>query len=337
MAGELILLTGSTGHIGFATLVEALKKGYHVRAAVRRESAIEDIKRTKSVQPYLSQLSFVLVSDITAEGAFDEHVKGVDYVVHIASPLPGPSDDYEKSHMVPAVQGTLSILYSALKEPNIKRVVITASELAIRPRDDSKSFTADSVTPDVQGPFDNPFIAYGASKIRAHNAVRKFIETESPRYSVINIMPSFVLGRNQLATTPEAVAGGSNMAAMFPVLGVSGQGPFEPIAVYINDVAFLHIAALDQNNKKIKHNDNFGASWPHRFDWTDVNEIVKKRFPDAIAEGVIAANGENKQEPNTPFYDTTRTEEVFDFKFKDLETAVVDLVEYYLEVKKQAS
>ncbi len=93
MTGELILATGTSGHVGYRTLIEALSKGYKVRAAVRSESKIAEIKAAKSTQPYLEQLTFVIVPNIEKDGAFDEAVKGADYIVHIASPLAQPSGE----------------------------------------------------------------------------------------------------------------------------------------------------------------------------------------------------------------------------------------------------
>ena len=129
----LVLLTGGTGHIGFRTLVEALQTGYAVRASIRRESSIDEIKAAKSVQPYLSNLSFVTIPDITVPGAFNEAVKGVDYVIHLASPLAIPSDDLDKTIVQPAIRGTVGMLESALKEKSIKRLVITASIVSVLP------------------------------------------------------------------------------------------------------------------------------------------------------------------------------------------------------------
>jgi nucleoside-diphosphate-sugar epimerase len=114
--------------IGFRVIVEALQLGYKVRAAVRKEEGFEQIKAAESVQPYLDQLEHVIVPDILVEGAYEEAVKGVIYVIHLASPISSPDiTDYEEQLIKPAVRGTTGILYSALKEPQIKRVVITSS------------------------------------------------------------------------------------------------------------------------------------------------------------------------------------------------------------------
>lgn len=122
--------------IGFKTLALLLEAGHHVRAAVRNQEGFDRISSLKAVAPYKSQLESVIVPDITVPGAYDNAVKGVTYIVHVASPLPGntkgtDADDYEASIIRPAIQGTVGILESAVEEPGIKRVVITASVVSL--------------------------------------------------------------------------------------------------------------------------------------------------------------------------------------------------------------
>ena len=108
---DLVLLTGGTGHLGFRVLLSALEAGYSVRAAVRSEKKAETIMNNAVLKALNrgSQLSFVVVADFHVEGAFDEAVKGVKYIIHVASPIPTgmPADgDYDKMYLKPAVQGT---------------------------------------------------------------------------------------------------------------------------------------------------------------------------------------------------------------------------------------
>ncbi|KAL7903643.1 hypothetical protein GGI35DRAFT_487264 [Trichoderma velutinum] len=77
MAGDLVLLTGATGFIGFRTLVLLLKAGYKVRTAVRNVAGFEKIKALKSAAPYASQIQHIIVPDITVPGAYDDAVKGL--------------------------------------------------------------------------------------------------------------------------------------------------------------------------------------------------------------------------------------------------------------------
>jgi nucleoside-diphosphate-sugar epimerase len=114
--------------IGFRTLVEALQLGYRVRAAVRKQEGFDQIKAAKSVLPFVNSLEPAIVPDILIDGAYDEAVKGVDYIIHLASPLAnGSQKDYKVEIIEPAVKGTTGILFSATKEPKVKRVVITSS------------------------------------------------------------------------------------------------------------------------------------------------------------------------------------------------------------------
>ena len=87
MSKELILLTGASGHLGFRTLVFALKAGYKVRVALRKLEQAEKIKKARSIQPLLEDIEFVEVPDITAPGAYDEAIREVDLVIHVAAPL----------------------------------------------------------------------------------------------------------------------------------------------------------------------------------------------------------------------------------------------------------
>lgn len=329
MAGELILMTGVTGHVGYQTLIQALAKGYKVRAAVRSESKIAEVKDAKLTQPYLGQLTFTIVPNIEKDGAFDEAVKGVSAIVHIASPLGRPSDDDEANLIQPAVRGTTSILYSALKEPAIKRVVITSSVVAVNPDAPTGPFNADNVEPDPHGPYPNYFAAYCASKKLAYNRSRDFIAKEKPQFTVVNIMPTFVVGPNRLATTPEAVLSGSNGLAMLSVFGQKNPDGLPAAVVHVDDVAFLHVASLD--TAKVQGNMNFGANYDVKgVEWDSAIDIVKKHFPAEVEKGIFPLGGSVKSGP-LPF-DASKAEEFFNFKFKTWETQVVDLAGYYAEV-----
>jgi nucleoside-diphosphate-sugar epimerase len=328
MAGELILLTGGTGHLGFRTLVEALSQGYRVRAAVRSDAKIAEVKAAKSIQPHLDRLSFTLVPNIEKDGAFDEAVKDVDLIIHLASPLAVPSEDDEANIIRPAIRGTLSILYSALKQPTIKRVVITSSVAAVSPAE-PKPFTADNVEPDPVGPYDNAFVAYTASKKLAYNRTRDFIAKENPHFSVSNVMPTFVIGKNELATTPETVNAGSNGIAMMPLLGIHSPSPMPSFVCHVDDVAFVHVAAL---KPEVKGNRNFGVNYlgDSPVQWDEAIDIVKKHFPKEVEKGVFPLGGSVPSLPT--HFDASKTEQTFGIKFKNYEEAVVNLAGHYAEV-----
>jgi nucleoside-diphosphate-sugar epimerase len=141
MTKELVLVTGATGHLGFRTLVFTLQHGFKARVALRKLEKAEHLKATKSLKLFLKDIEFVEVPDITATGAYDEAIRGVDYVIHVASPIYSgldPNDhDWKKLMYDPAEKGALSILAAAAKEKSVKRVVVTSSVAAIEAKNGS--------------------------------------------------------------------------------------------------------------------------------------------------------------------------------------------------------
>jgi len=220
---DIVLVTGGTGFIGFRTLRYALEEGYTVRAAVRNEAKAENIRRNStlsSIKDLSSKLSFVIVPDFLADGAFDKAVKGIKYVLHLASPLTTGftvTDDLEAGIIKPAVQGTLGLFESAKKEPSIKRIVVTSSMVAIPPiavligqQASEHVFTPADRAHDVPGPYPAVIVAYVQSKIAALKEGEAWVEKHKPQFDVIHIHPSYVGGRNDLAQNVEELCSGTN-------------------------------------------------------------------------------------------------------------------------------
>ncbi|MCJ1316942.1 hypothetical protein MMC15_002263 [Xylographa vitiligo] len=331
MSSPNLLITGATGHIGFRVLVEALKAGYKVRAAIRSEDKAKEILATPSIQALApgNKLSFIVVPDILAEGAYDEALKGVTYVLHLASPLANPSDDMEQTIVQPAIKGTTGILYSALKVSTVKRVVITSSVVAVLPlqtmlgTEDFKIHTAQDRQPAPEWPYGHPFVAYAASKVKALAATEDFVKAEKPHFDINNIHPGFVIGANELATTAESVIKGTNGMMMGQVLGTMSDVPRMSGTVHLHDVAKVHILALDL---AVKGGQSFAAIRNNV--WNDALGYVKKHFPQAVESGKLPANGD--QPTLNIDFDASRTEETFSFKFQDYEAQTLSVVEQYL-------
>jgi nucleoside-diphosphate-sugar epimerase len=131
MSKELILISGASGFIGSHVVDVTLRAGYNVRLTVRKETQIGELKRLFSA--HVSDMDFVVVPDITIPDAFDEAMNGVDYVFHLASPMPGKGEDFRKDYVDPAVKGTESLLQAANAAPSIKRVTVLSSILSLMP------------------------------------------------------------------------------------------------------------------------------------------------------------------------------------------------------------
>ncbi|KAF5686290.1 hypothetical protein FCIRC_3008 [Fusarium circinatum] len=213
MSSQLLVITGVSGHMGFRVLVEALSRGYKVRAVIRNASQADRIQKVNSVKPYLNQVEFSVVPDLLVEGAFDGVLDGADGVAHVASPL--PSAEFKRDLIEPAVNATLGILKAAKKVATIKRVVITSSIASLITwdylvsSDTTKVFTVrDAYAPtNLDGPFTNALDAYGVSKAAALDATERFKQEEKPHFEVISILPSMVTGKNELNRTAEERCG----------------------------------------------------------------------------------------------------------------------------------
>ena len=108
-SSELVFITGATGHVGFKVLQDVLQAGYRARLAVRSEAKEQTILGNPTFKALnaADRVEFVIVPDLTVPGAYDEAVKGVDYAIHIASPLMGghtTDEDYKEHLIKPAVQ-----------------------------------------------------------------------------------------------------------------------------------------------------------------------------------------------------------------------------------------
>ena len=175
------------------------------------------------------------------------------------------------------------------------------------------------------------FGAYMTSKVMAYNRTLDFISKEKPHFNVTNVMPVFVVGKNELATTLEAVNAGSNQVALNTLLGVRNPAGMTAFSVHVDDVAKVHIQSL---NPRIEGNQNFACSSDglEGIRWDDAIEIVKKHFPEEVRQGIFPLGGH--QASNKLRYDASRTEEIFGFKFKSFEEQVISIAGWYAEIAR---
>ncbi|KAH9057432.1 hypothetical protein EDB87DRAFT_1823648 [Lactarius vividus] len=129
-----VLVTGVNGYLAVWIAKKYLEAGYFVRGTVRSLSKSGFLK--EQFAEYGERLELVVVEDITKDSAFDEAVKGVDAIANTASPFHYNAIDPDSASdsggvidvIVPTVQGTTSILNSALKHgTGVRRVILTSS------------------------------------------------------------------------------------------------------------------------------------------------------------------------------------------------------------------
>jgi nucleoside-diphosphate-sugar epimerase len=146
---------------------------------------------------YASKLDLVQVADFTANTSFEEAVKDVDGVIHVASPLTFGVQDNEKDFLLPAITGVTSMLKAAAQAPQIRRVVITSSFASVidvnRKAPPHFTYTAADWNPlTYEEAADNDtseVVAYRGSKKFAELAAWDFVQKEKPGFDIVTLCP----------------------------------------------------------------------------------------------------------------------------------------------------
>jgi nucleoside-diphosphate-sugar epimerase len=251
------------------------------------------------------------------------------------------TEDPERDVITPAIHGTTTILNSALKSPSVRRVVITSSELAIVPSPYTSSPPNTVYTPRFRlnplpsAPWGNPSEVYQASKALALDASERFLAEKNPHFTVINLLPSYVIGRNELATTSEDLRKGSNNVPLSILNGVIWPTPRPAVAVYIGDVARIHVEALDE--EKVKGNATFileGKNGKEGGELVldDAVAVAKEYFEDAVKEGILPLGGHTESAVHN--MDASETVKVFG-ELKGYKDSVREVVEQFVELKRK--
>ncbi|KAJ3540744.1 hypothetical protein NMY22_g4172 [Coprinellus aureogranulatus] len=194
-----ILLTGATGFVGQWVLRLLLDRGHTARVVVRSEAKAERVKKVFAED--VGKLEFIVIQDMSKEGAFDEGVVGVDAVVHVATPLPGEHEAPEETLRV-AQDSTVGVFKSALKKGDkVKRIIVTSSMVTIWSEVDTpRTFTEKDHNETAPRNWDEGKRDWGTvyenSKILAERALEKWFEEHKNEvkfdYTLIN--PPMVFG-----------------------------------------------------------------------------------------------------------------------------------------------
>ncbi|CAI7594834.1 unnamed protein product [Penicillium glandicola] len=325
MSNELIFITGATGFIGSATAVEALKAGYRLRVCLRKPSE----KLQTLLSKYSDQFEFTIIPDLTDETAFNDKLNGVDYVLHLASPLPHGTD--KQTYFPPAVKGTTSLLKAAANVPSIKKVVVTSSIAALIPlsgiptggvikEDNDWDFSVDENGDfeDPQNPAATPMRLYVASKLLANNAAWEFCATAKPQYALVTLHPAFVYGHNLVQRSAEGIDAGSN-GGLWNII-MKGNSTGNATGVHVQDVAEAHVKALDP---KIVDGSKYLLAGP-KTTGPEIARIVQRLYPDS---GALIS--EASQVVSFPV-DTTKAETELGIQWRSFEEMVRDLMDQQL-------
>jgi dihydroflavonol-4-reductase len=183
---EAVVVSGANGFVSLHVIESLLKLGYKVKGTVRDpSSSSNDVIKKLDTEGGKLELAKVNLLD---DGAFDEIVKGSEYVIHIASPFTMDIKDAQKDLVEPAVKGTLSMLEACLKSGTVKRVIITSSVAAITDSPNPNHIYTEKDWNKDSSLTRNP---YYFSKKLAEESAWKFMEEKKPKFDLVVINPTF--------------------------------------------------------------------------------------------------------------------------------------------------
>jgi dihydroflavonol-4-reductase len=237
---KTVLVTGSSGYIAKHIVHQLLAAGFDVRGSVRDPSRGAEVRlavaRALGADPG-GRLAFVTL-DLDRDDGWVEAMRGVDVLVHTASPFPVVQPRDEAEVVRPAVEGARRALRAALAA-GIGRVVMTSSAAAViygrksgdRPVYDETDWT------DLSNPLLTPYIR---SKTLAERAAWE-VAAANPALRLTMVNPGLVLG------APLDDRFGTSLGVVERIL--AAKDPAMPRAsfpiVHVRDIARMHVAAID--------------------------------------------------------------------------------------------
>jgi nucleoside-diphosphate-sugar epimerase len=261
-------------------------------------------------------------ADLLKPGCFDDVFNGCVAVFHTASPFKVKVEDPQKDLVEPALNGTLNVLSSVVKNPSVKVFLTTSSVAAVvsqvHNNDPAKVWseedwnTTSSLT---AGP-------YRYSKYLAEKAVWDWAKEHS-EVRVCSLNPGFILGPvNSARADGESIelissylngsarSTGINNAMCFPIVDV-------------RDVARAHISAFENANAK----GRYMLVSLNAIPYVEVVNILKEEFGNyplpSKLNGKLSYIGK---------YSRKRAETELGIEFTPLKKTIVDMANSLIEV-----
>ncbi|KAL8643724.1 MAG: hypothetical protein Q9226_008156 [Calogaya cf. arnoldii] len=362
-----VLITGASLFIGFRTVVSTLEAGYPVLAAVPQKEDIDRVLAAPSIKRLNpgAALSFIIVPDIAADGALKEAIKKTfTSIIHCDSPqsVPAkmPSKDWDAKIMQPLLRGTNNVLSAALSlifktspTTNDKpmRVVITSSMTAYVPYweyVEHGGWGYGNYTDREPHDRRNVGDAQSASEFLAHARVNEMqaeqdfmgLSFATPgNLLIVNMMPSLILGHDELAKTTKQFLDGSaqssNLQFLRHIRGENVPSKLPSQTVHIDDVAKAHTVALERNFDKIMSRSRMlmgadlflSSGGISGTPWNKAQEIVEKDYWVAVEKGWLTLS---KQPTAKVVQVETFPKETFGFEFATFDKQIRSMLDQWV-------
>jgi dihydroflavonol-4-reductase len=271
---ETVLVTGGSGFLAGWCLVELLRRGYQVRTTVRDSSREPEVRAMLEPEVAVGDRLSVHVADLTDDAGWENAISGCDYVLHVASPFPPKQPEDPDELIVPAREGTLRVLRTALGA-GVKRIVLTSSTVAVansgNPPTSGEAYTEQ----DWSDPLNPDLSPYGRSKTIAERSAWDLVNESGDTSRLSVVAPSAILGptlSKDRSYSLQAVERLLDGMPGIPRLGFS--------FVDVRDVADLQLRAMTAPEAA---GERFLGAGP--FLWmSEVAQILRDRLGDSAAK-----------------------------------------------------
>jgi dihydroflavonol-4-reductase len=234
--GKTVLVTGGSGYLGGWCIIDLLQRGYRVRTTVRNPSRERDVHAAVESQVGQGPHLTVHQADLMSDEHWDNIIEGCDYVLHVASPFPPKQPKDPDDLILPAREGTLRVLRTAL-DHDVKRIVVTSSIAAIRLAKGAQAKVLDE--DDWTDPDDPSLTPYVRSKTIAELAAWDLVNQRGEQDRLTTINPGAIIGpvlHDDVSYSLQAIQRLLDGGPGVPRLGFS--------FVDVRDVADLEIRAM---------------------------------------------------------------------------------------------
>lgn len=234
-----VLVTGATGFIAGHVIHQLVEAGHEVIGTARSAARAGPLNEALSAYAEKPISIEIREADLSSDKGWAEAAQGMDYVQHIASPIPANVPKDANELIMPARDGALRVLKAA-KAAGVKRVVMTSSMAACaygwgdkRPNPVTEEhWSQDNGAADM-----TPYIR---SKLAAERAAWDYVSGEGKGLDLTTINPSLVLG--------PVMSGDFSASVEVLTQLLSGKLPGTPkvgfVVVDVRDVAAAHVAAM---------------------------------------------------------------------------------------------
>jgi dihydroflavonol-4-reductase len=216
---EKVFVTGATGFVGSNLVRSLLTEGYQVKALVRHNSNLKNLKK----------LDVELVEGTLNDPDLDLKMQGCDFLFHVAAHYSLWQKDKEILYKT-NVLGSKNI-FSCAKKADIKRTIYTSSVAAIGIRKDGKL-----TDENYQSPVNRLISNYKKSKYYAEQEAFKAIQLGQ---DIVIVNPSTPIGAYDLKPTPTGEIIVRFLTGKMPAYVNTGLNFID-----VQDVAKGHILAL---------------------------------------------------------------------------------------------